>query len=100
MIKHIAMFKFGGFATNEEKENYFQRLRNAFCGLENRIPELHSIHIGFDVLHSDASFDFIVSAEIENLEHLQCYSQHPAHLAAAAVIKEKAIDRKAIDYIL
>ncbi|MBL4560661.1 MAG: Dabb family protein [Labilibaculum sp.] len=98
MIKHIAMFKFKAFDSAEEKENYFTRLKDAFDGLDERIPEIKFLQIGFDQLHSDASFDFIVNVDIENMEALPIYANHPEHLKVAAVVKEMAIERKVIDY--
>ncbi|WP_321517038.1 Dabb family protein [Marinifilum fragile] len=98
MIKHIAMFKFKAFESDEKEKIYQERLVNAFDGLENKIPEIKFLQIGFDQLKSDASYDFIVNVDIENLDALSVYAQHPDHVKAAEVIKEMAIDRKVIDY--
>jgi hypothetical protein len=98
MIKHIAMFKFKAFESEEAKENFHKRLVDAFDGLDETIPEIKFLQIGFDVLHSDASFDFVVNVDIENLEALKAYAGHPEHVKAASVIKEMAVDRKVIDY--
>jgi len=98
MIKHIAMFKFKAFGSEEEKNSYNNRLIEAFEGLENKVPEIKFLQIGFDKLHSDASFDFIVNVDIENLDALSVYANHPEHVKAASVIKEMAADRKVIDY--
>jgi len=98
MIKHIAMFKFKAFGSEEEKKSYHNRLIEAFEGLENKVPEIKFLQIGFDELHSDASFDFIVNVDIESLDALSVYANHPEHVKAASVIKEMAADRKVIDY--
>lgn len=98
MIKHIAMFKFKPFESAKEKENYYLRLKEAFDGLEERIPEIKFLQIGFDELHSDASFDFVVNVDIENIDTLPVYANHPEHVKAASVVKEMAADRKVIDY--
>lgn len=98
MIKHIAMFKFKTFDSTEEKENYFIRLKKAFDGLEERIPEIKFLQIGFDQLHSDTSYDFIVNVDIDNMEALPVYANHPEHLKVAAVVKEMAVERTVIDY--
>ena len=98
MIKHIAMFRFEAFASSEEKENYHKRIKTAFAGLDKKIPEIKFLQIGFDVLHTDASFDFVVNVDINNLEDLKTYAGHPEHLKAVEVLKEKITDRKVIDY--
>ncbi|WP_372751138.1 Dabb family protein [Labilibaculum sp.] len=98
MIKHIAMFKFKAFDSAKDKKNYQVRLKSAFKGLDERIPEIKSLQIGFDILHSEASFDFIVNVDIEKLEDLPVYANHPEHVKAVDIIKEMAVDRKSIDY--
>ncbi|WP_461630350.1 Dabb family protein [Labilibaculum euxinus] len=98
MIKHIAMFKFKAFESAEAKENYFNRLKKAFDGLDERIPEIKFLQIGFDQLRSDASFDFVVNVDLENIDALPLYANHPEHLTAASVVKEMAAERKVIDY--
>ncbi|MCY1633011.1 Dabb family protein [Marinifilum sp. D737] len=98
MIKHIAMFKFKAFESEQEEKNYQERLVKAFDGLDNTIPEIKFLQIGFDQLKSDASYDFIVNVDIENLDALSVYAKHPDHMKAVEVIKEMAIDRKVIDY--
>lgn len=98
MIKHIALFKFKAFDSAKEQEIYYNRLKNAFDGLELKIPEIEFLQIGFDQLQSEASYDFVVNVDIENMDALSSYANHPEHLKAASVVKEMAIDRKVIDY--
>jgi len=98
MIKHIAMFKFKAFESAEEKKKYYERLRQAFDGLDKKVPEIKFLQIGFDELQSEASFDFVVNVVIEDLESLSAYANHPEHIKAGAVVRERLVDRKVIDY--
>lgn len=92
------MFKFKTFESELEKENFYERLKKAFDGLDKTIPEIKSLQLGFDKLHTEASFDFIVNIEIENLDAINAYANHAEHIKAVSVIKEMATDRKVIDY--
>jgi len=92
------MFKFKAFESAEEKEKYYERLRKAFDGLDNRVPEIKFLQIGFDELQSEASFDFVVNVVIENIDCLPVYANHPEHIKALSVLKEMMLDRKVIDY--
>lgn len=92
------MFKFKAFGSEEEKKNFCSRLTEAFDGLDKIIPEIKFLQIGFDELHTDASYDFAVNVDIESLDDLSVYANHPEHVKAVTVIKEMAIDRKVIDY--
>lgn len=98
MIKHIALFKFKSFENYQEKENYYNRLKEVFDGLDNRVPEIKFLQIGFDELKAESSYDFVVNVVLENIECLPAYMNHPEHLKAAAVVRERMIDKKAIDY--
>lgn len=98
MIKHIALFKFGNFDTYQEKEDYYNRIREVFDGLEDRVPAIQALQIGFDELQSEASYDFVVNVNLENMDALPKYMNHPEHVKAALIVREKMIDKKAIDY--
>lgn len=98
MIKHIAMFRFKSFESEEKKIEYYNRIKDAFRGLEEKVPAIQFLQLGFDELHSEASFDLAILVDIEDLDALSAYANHPEHIKAAAVIKEFAIDRKVIDF--
>jgi len=98
MLKHIALFKFKSFESEEVKENYYKRIREVFDGLDKRVPEIKFLQIGFDELQGESSYDFVVNVVLENIEALPAYMNHPEHVKAAHIIREMAIDKKAIDY--
>ncbi len=98
MIKHIALFKFDKFETTQEKENYYNRIREVFEDLDKRVPAIKFLQIGFDELKEAASYDFVVNVVLENIESLPDYMNHPEHVKAALIVRERMIDKKAIDY--
>lgn len=98
MIKHIALFKFKAFDNSQEKETYYNRIREVFDGLDNRVPEIKFLQIGFDELEAESSYDFVVNVVLENIDCLPAYMNHPEHLKAGAVVREMMINKKTIDY--
>ena len=98
MIKHIALFKFNKFESPQEKENYYNRIKEVFDGLETRVPAIKFLQIGFDELEAESSYDFVVNVVLENIDYLSAYANHPEHLKAVSVVKEMMVDRKVIDY--
>jgi hypothetical protein len=98
MLKHIALFKFVKFESIEEKENYYNKIREVFNGLEDRVPAIKSLQIGFDDLESECSYDFVVNVVLENMDALPEYMNHPEHVKAGKIVRERMIDKKAIDY--
>lgn len=98
MIKHIALFKFEAFQSNNEKEAYYERLKEVFNGLDERVPAIKSLQIGFDILQSECSYDFVVNVVLENIDCLPDYMNHPDHVKAGEIVRERMIDKKSIDY--
>lgn len=98
MIKHIAMFKFEQFKSESDRKNYYQRIKDAFDGLENKIDEIQSIKIGFDTLFSDSSMDLAVCVQLNNLDDLKIYANHEEHLRVGSIVRERLIERKVIDF--
>ncbi len=98
MIKHIALFKFDKFETPQEKENYYNRIKEAFDGLESRVPAIKSLQIGFDELKGESSYDLVVNVVLENMESLPDYMDHPEHVKVGKIVRERMLDKKAIDY--
>tara|TARA_R110001583_G_scaffold50403_2_gene157315 strand:- start:10479 stop:10781 length:303 start_codon:yes stop_codon:yes gene_type:complete len=98
MLKHIALFKFNKFESIEEKENYYNRIKDVFDGLEDRVPAIKSLQIGFDELQSVSSYDFVVNVVLENMEALPEYMNHPEHVKTGKIVRERMLDKKTIDY--
>ena len=49
--------------------------------LPGQIEELSSLTVGTDVLHGGRSWDAAVVADVDNIEALTTYNQHPEHQA-------------------
>jgi len=98
MLKHIALFKFDKFETTQEKENYYNRIKEVFEDLDKHVPAIKFLQIGFDELQAESSYDFVVNVVLENIESLPNYMNHPEHVKAALIVRERMIDKKAIDY--
>ena len=81
MIKHIAMFKFKAFESEEEKETYYEKLKKTFDGLDKKVPEIKFLQIGFDELQGESSYDFVVNVVLENIEALPAYNKIVGWLA-------------------
>ncbi|ASA20618.1 Dabb family protein [Paenibacillus donghaensis] len=93
MIKHIVFFKLKDRSA-EQVEVTAQVLRN----MEGRIPQLISIEVGTDILHSERSFDLALVTVVATLEDLQAYQVHPAHKEVIAHINEVKELSIVVDY--
>ncbi|WP_342439537.1 Dabb family protein [Paenibacillus sp. FSL L8-0436] len=93
MIKHIVFFKLKD-RSPEKVEATVQVLRN----MEGRIPQLLSIEVGADLIHSERSFDIALVTVVASMEDLQAYQVHPAHKEVIAHINEVKELSIAVDY--
>lgn len=93
MIKHIVFFKLKDNSP-EKVEETVQVLRN----MEGKIPQLLSIEVGADLIHSDRSFDIALVTTVASMEDLQAYQVHPAHKQVIVHINEVKEISVAVDY--
>lgn len=93
MIKHIVFFKLK-MGSPEKVDATVQVLRN----MEGKIPQLLSIEVGADLIHSERSFDIALVTVVASMEDLQAYQVHPAHKEVIAHINEVKELSIAVDY--
>lgn len=93
MIKHIVFFKLKD-RSPEKVDATVQVLRN----MEGKIPQLLSIEVGADLIHSERSFDIALVTVVASMEDLQASQVHPAHKEVIAHINEVKELSIAVDY--
>lgn len=76
MINHVVLIKFKA----EVKDTDIDALETSLDDLPNRIVEIQTYEFGRDLLHTARSYDFALVALFANLEAVQRYQEHPAHL--------------------
>lgn len=95
MIKHIVFFKLKD-RSEESVAATVAVLRN----MEGKIPQLLSIEVGADIIHSDRSFDIALVTVVASLDDLQAYQVHPAHKEVIVHINEVKELSIAVDYVI
>ena len=88
MIHHLVMLKFNPGVDPEQ----IDALEALLDDLPNKIIEIHLYEFGRDLLQTDRSYDFGLSAIFANLEALDRYQKHPAHLKVLEKIRAIADD--------
>ena len=84
MVKHIVLFKLKENLSTEEKQPV--------------IPSIRKIFVGQNI-NADEKWDICLESEFDTLEDVKAYAVHPAHVAAAGILKEAKQDRACTDYI-
>lgn len=97
MLKHIVLFKLKESLSAAEKQDVMNRFKTAIEALPATITTIRHIHVGFNI-NPDEQWDICLDSEFDTLEDIKAYSIHPAHLAAAGLLKEAKEERACTDY--
>lgn len=93
MIKHIVFFK-----LKDRSPESIERTAAVLRNMEGKIPQLVSIEVGLDVIHSERSYDIALVTELASLEDLQAYQVHPEHQIVIRHINEVKDVSVSVDY--
>ena len=74
MIKHIVCFK---LKNNSPEE--CQKAAEVLRSMEGKVPQLRGIEVGVDFLHSERSYDVVLSVLLDNEKALDDYQNDPYH---------------------
>ena len=98
MVKHIVMFKLKPFETAAEKMAKLQEIKEKLEALIDKIEVLRSIRVDFNINPAE-TWDLILTTELDSLEDVNTYANHPEHVAVAKnIIGPVKADRACVDY--
>ena len=95
MTKHIVMFQLQG--TDEVRRETALRFKQALDALPEQIEVLQSIEVALNE-NPGEDWDIVLTAIVPTMEDVAIYAKHPAHVAAAAIIKDVKRSRACVDY--
>lgn len=95
MVKHIVMFKLQG--SDETRREVAQRFKAALDKLPSQIDVLQSIETALNENPAE-DWDIVLTAIVPTMADVATYAKHPAHVAAAAIIKDAKLARACVDY--
>lgn len=95
MVKHIVTFKLKG--TPETRLIHACKFRDALLALPTQIDCLKGIEVGINS-NPDEDWDIVLTATLPDMASVNTYATHPAHVAAASIIKDVRDMRACVDY--
>ncbi|WP_289757693.1 Dabb family protein [uncultured Duncaniella sp.] len=95
MVKHIVCFKLKGDA--DVRREVAERFKRALLELPSQIDVLQSMEVGINE-NSAEDWDVVLTAVVPEMEDVAVYANHPAHLAAAAIVGPHKESRACVDY--
>lgn len=95
MVKHIVTFKLKG--NPEERLEIARRFAEALDALPEKIDVLQSMETGINENPAE-DWDVVLTAVVPTMADVAVYANHPAHLAAAALLAGHKDSRACVDY--
>ena len=98
MVRHIVMFKLTEFATPADKLAKMQEIKTGLEALIDKIDVLRMIRVDFNI-NPEETWDIILTTELDSLEDVKTYANHPEHVAVSkGIIGPVKADRACVDY--
>jgi hypothetical protein len=94
MIKHVVFFKFKPEVSAGERRSVLNELR----ALPDKIDVIRSFEVGEDIMHSPRAWDMAEIASYDDLEALEAYTHHPAHVEVVSKLREVCDAIGSVDY--
>ena len=92
------MFKLKAFETPALKLEKMNEIKERLEALQDKIEPLKSIRVDFNC-NPEETWDLILTTELETLEDVRTYANHPEHVAVAkGIIGPVKADRACVDY--
>lgn len=97
MIRHIVTWKLQA-EDDAAKSAAVAEITEALLALQAQIPQARGLTVGRNVAYPDKNWDIVLTADFETLDDLDAYQVHPAHLAAAEVVRARVSARACVDF--
>jgi len=97
MIRHIVQWKLRA-EDAEARAAAVAEIAAALEGLVPVIDELISLEVHPNVAYEDVNWDVVLVADYASVDDLAAYQVHPAHVAAAAIVRSHVTERASIDF--
>lgn len=98
MVRHIVMFKLKEFNSPVEKHDKLTEIKVRLEALKSKIDVLKIIRVDFNC-NPDETWDLILTTELDSLEDVATYANHPEHVDVAKnIIGPVKADRACVDY--
>lgn len=93
MITHIVTFK-----MTDRSPEHLAHCKSLLDGLLGIVPSLESMVVGINIVESPQAYDLGLIAHFEDLEGLEEYQVHPAHVEVATYLRSSAEAASTVDF--
>lgn len=97
MIRHIVMFTLAA-ADEKQRAADTSGMRERLVALVGVIPGLRSMSLDADLGRIEDHWDLVLISEHDDIDALEGYQAHPAHLETATFIRSVTSNRVTVDF--
>ena len=99
MVKHIVLFKLKENPFSGRKSRHYEPFQDCHRALPATIPFIRDIHVGLNENPAEV-WDICLDSSFDTLDDVKAYAIHPAHVAAAGILKDAKENRACVDYTI
>ena len=92
VLTHVVVMKFTDPADAP-------RAKELLEGLVGAVPQIRSLLVGLDTVHSEVSGDLCLVTTHDDADGLLGYQSHEAHLEVAGWLRPRLASRVVVDYL-
>ncbi len=100
MLRHVVMWRFADEAEGKTKQENMEYIRERLYALPAIIPEIRRMEIGFDISHTEMSYDMMLITEFDSEEALKYYKNHPEHVKVSKYVAKVRVARTVVDCLI
>ncbi|MBO7279940.1 MAG: Dabb family protein [Bacteroidaceae bacterium] len=98
MLKHIVMWRFVEGAEGKSRKENAQWMKEHLEALVGVVPEIRSMEVGVNCYPGETAYDAVLISTFDDVNAMNRYKVHPAHVAVAEYCKKVRESRVDIDY--
>ena len=98
MVVHIVNWDIKEDVEDKDRIVVKSTIKKLLEDLVGVVPGLISAQVIIDPLES-SNVDISLVSEIEDIEHLKVYQEHPAHKEAGKYVRQHVCNRRCLDYM-
>ena len=98
MLKHIVMWRFVEGAEGKSRKENAKWMKEHLEALVGVVPEIRSMEVGVNCYPGETAYDAVLISTFDDVNAMNRYKVHPAHVAVAEYCKKVRESRVDIDY--
>lgn len=96
-VRHIVTWKLSGESI-EDRDAQAAEITAVLAPLYGRISGLQSLKLYRNTLNHESNWDLTLESVHDDVEALRVYAEHPEHLAAVEIVKQRTVGRACVDF--